>query len=141
MDIEIFTLCDAATEYAGKLNLLGTFDRIIASQLPAVHPHCAVALRIRFERIEEGEHRIKIKLVDSDGQEIFPGLEGRIQVKMPADVFSVCANLILNLNGLKFAQAGAYALNLAVDGRHEKSLPIYVTLREGSAQPGKAPQK
>ncbi|MBU4198808.1 MAG: hypothetical protein KKG09_04150 [Verrucomicrobia bacterium] len=130
MDVEIFTLCDAATETAGKLNILGTFDRIITRQLPTIHPHCAIALRVRFDRIEEGEHRVKINLVDDDGQSVFPGLDGNISVKMPPEGMSVCANLILNLNGLKFPKPGQYAIDLAIDGRQEKSLPVFVALIE-----------
>ncbi len=134
MDIEVFTLCDAATESAGKLNILGSFDRIITRQLPTIHPHCAIALRIRFDRIEEGEHRVKINLVNDDGKAVFPGLDGNISIKMPPDGHSVCANMILNLNGLKFEKTGHYAIDLAIDGRHEKSLPVYIVLLEQAPQ-------
>ena len=130
MDIEIFTLCDAATESAGKLNILGTFDRLISRQLPTVHPHCAIALRVRFDRIEEGDHHVKINLVNDDGQAVFPGLDGNISVKIPPEGQSVCANLILNMNGLKFQKAGEYSIDLAIDGRHEKSLPVFIVLVE-----------
>jgi hypothetical protein len=130
MDIEIFTLCDAATEGGGKLNILGTFDRINAHQLPAVHPHCAVAVRVRFDRVEQGEHHIRIAFVNEDGKPVMPGLDGKIQVSMPPACGSASANLILNINGLKFEQAGAYSIDLSVDGRHEKSLPLYVVLHE-----------
>ncbi len=134
MDIELFTLCDAATESAGKLNILGSFDRILTRQLPAIHAHCAIALRVRFDRIEEGEHRVRITLVNADGQAVFPGLDGNIGVAMPPDGQTLCANLILNLNGLKFEKAGQYSIDLAVDGRHEKSLPLYILLLEPPAK-------
>ena len=134
MDIEVFTLCDAATESAGKLNILGSFDRIVTRQLPTVHPHCAIALRVRFDRIEDGEHRVRINLVNDDGKAVFPGLDGNIAVKLPPDGQSVCANLILNLNGLKFEKAGQYSIDLAIDGRHEKSLPVFIALLEQPAQ-------
>ena len=39
MDIQIAILCDAATDTHGKLNILGTFDTIYTSQLPAVQAH------------------------------------------------------------------------------------------------------
>ncbi len=128
MEIEIFSLCDAVTESMGKLNILGTFDRIIAQQLPIIHPHCAIALRIRFERIEEGEHLVRINLVDGDGQALFPSLDGKINVQMQPEGHWVCVNLILQLNGLKFQKAGQYSIDLAIDGRHEKSLPILIAL-------------
>jgi hypothetical protein len=52
MTIQVAVLCDAATEYNGKLNLLGTFDTVYAAQMPAHHPQCSVATRIAFERNE-----------------------------------------------------------------------------------------
>ncbi|MDB6032554.1 MAG: hypothetical protein JWM16_2892, partial [Verrucomicrobiales bacterium] len=38
MEIQVAVLCDAATDYQGKLNILGTFDTIFTAQMPAVHP-------------------------------------------------------------------------------------------------------
>ena len=128
MEVEIFALCDAATDSMGKLNILGAFDRINLRQVPAVYPHCAVALRIRFERIEEGDHRVRINFVDADGKSLLPGVDGNITVRFPEDVQSVCANLVLNINGLKFERPGPYSIDLAIDGRQERSLPIHVAL-------------
>ena len=55
MKVEILTLCDAATtDAAGKLNILGSFDGLNAKQAPVMHPQCALALKLRFERLEEG---------------------------------------------------------------------------------------
>ncbi len=135
MDVEVFALCDAATDSGGKLNLLGAFDRINARQFPLVHPHCAIALRVRFDRIEEGNHRVKISLIDADGNSIIPGIDGNIGIKFPPDVQSVCANMVLNMNGLKFQSAGQYSIELAIDGRHERSLPINVVEAPGKQQP------
>lgn len=126
MDVEIFALCDAATEAGGKLNILGAFDRINARQFPAVHQHCAVTVRMRFDRIEEGEHQVRLNFVDADGKSIMPPLDGKLGIQFPGDVQSVCANMILNMNGLKFEKPGQYSIDLAVNGRHEKSLPVNI---------------
>jgi hypothetical protein len=49
MHVEIFALCDAATvDGAGKLNILGSFDRLSAASEPIVHMQCALALKLRF---------------------------------------------------------------------------------------------
>lgn len=126
MDIEIFALCDAATELAGKLNLLGTFDTLNVKQFPAVHPHCAIALRIRFRRIEEGDHKIRIEFVDEDGKAVGPKLDGGLNVKFPEGVQSVAVNMALGIGGLKFEKPGNYEINLAMDGRQIGSLPLNV---------------
>ncbi len=124
MDIEVFALCDAATDYGGKLNLLGTFDTLAARQFPSFHPHCAVALRVRYGRSEEGHHRFRITIVDDDGRPLAPAVEGDLGLACPSHVPSIAANLVLNLNRLKFDRPGRYSVNLAIDGRHEKSLPL-----------------
>jgi len=67
MQLEIFTLCDAATEHAGKLNIIGTFDALRALEAPIAHPQCAIAGRLRFEQIEEGNHRVSLTFADEDG--------------------------------------------------------------------------
>jgi hypothetical protein len=135
VEIEIFALCDAATDYSGKLNLLGTFDFIWAKQFPATHPHCSVALRVRFERIEEGDHRVRISIVDEDGKPIGPSVDGGIGVKFPPNLPSICANMVLNITGMKFEKPGWYSIDLAIDNRHEKSLPLTVSLVEPKPQP------
>jgi hypothetical protein len=130
MNVEIFALCDAATDHAGKLNILGTFDSIMSGKLPTVHPHCAVALRMRFSRIESGEHRIRISLVDEDGHAILPNMDASVNIKFGPTGQSLAANLVLNINNLKIEKAGQYSIDLAVDGRLERSLPLLVNLIE-----------
>jgi len=126
MNIEAFILCDAATESAGKLNVLGAFDTLFAKELPAVHPLCAVALRVRFDRTEEGEHKVRIAFVDEDGTAIIPNLDGQVNFRIGPDQPSACVNLILNLNGLKLPKLGPYSIDLSIDGQYEKSLPLFV---------------
>src|SRR2546425_11949134 len=85
MHVQIAALCDAATDYNGKLNLLGTFDTVLTQQMPAVHPQCSVALRIVFDKIEEGHHKVKMNFVDDDGRFIMPSIEMPFDVSLPAD--------------------------------------------------------
>jgi hypothetical protein len=126
MNIEAFLLCDAATDQQGKLNVLGAFDTIFAPKLPAKHPACAIAARIRFERIEEGDHPIKLNIIDDDGKSIGPKLEGNVSVHTQNDADSSVINLILNIQGLEFKAYGQYRIDLAIDGQLQSSLPFYI---------------
>ena len=126
MDIEIFTLCDAAADYQGRLNILGVFDTIFAPHLPARHPFCSVALRMRFQMSERGQHRLTLHIVDDDGNLVVPPVEGAFGVEMPGNSQIASANLVLNLGQLQFNNYGEYAVNLAIDGRQEASLPFWV---------------
>ena len=126
METELAVLCDAATESGGKLNILGAFDSIFSREFPATHPQCAIALRIRFLRIEAGPHRIRMNFVDADGRAVVPPLDTSATIQCGDEDESVVANLIVNFQQLKFEKPGRYAIDVAVDGRLEKSLPLTV---------------
>lgn len=126
MKIEVFALCDAATDNRGKMNLLGTFDQIYAAKLPVLHPACAIALRLRFDKMEEGPHDVKLQLVNPDGVPVFRDMEGRVNPRMGADVGSVAVNLILNFQNVKFDEFTDYQINLSIDGIATASLPLRV---------------
>ena len=70
MKVEIFTLCDAATDQHGKLNILGSFDLLCSQQTPIYHAACAIAVRVRFSKMEEGDHSLKLAVTDEDGKVI-----------------------------------------------------------------------
>ncbi len=132
MKIEVFALCDAATDNHGKLNLLGTFDQIIAAKMPITHPACAIALRLRFNKMEEGIQRIKLQLVNPDGVPVLSPMEGDVTPRMAADVDSVAVNLILNFQNINFEAYDDYQINLSVNEVATASLP----LRVRKMQPG-----
>ena len=126
MNVQIAVLCDAATDYAGKLNLLGTFDTVVTQQLPAVHPQCSVALRIVFSKVEEGQHKVKMNFVDEDGRFVMPSIDIPVDVMLPPDANFVARNFLINIQQLKFEKPGQYAIDIAVDGRQETSIPLQV---------------
>ncbi len=130
MQIEVFSLCDAATTDRGKLNMLGAFDTIWATKMPTVHPQCAVALRIRFDSIEAGKHRITVNFVDADGQHIIPSANGEINVNFSGKQKTKSANLILNIHRLKLKEYGEYSIDLAMDTRTTAHLPLFVKERK-----------
>ena len=134
MKVEIFTLCDAATsDSGGKLNILGSFDRLNVGCIPVTHPLCALAIKMRFERLEEGQKRIGISFVDSDGNAVMPTLDAATQVVFPQDDSSVTASLVLQIQQLKLPRFGEYSIDLAIDGRHEASIPLFV--KQGTQPP------
>ena len=126
MNIEAFLLCDAATDQMGKLNILGAFDHLGAPKMPAKHPACAIVGRIRFERFEEGDHKIKVQMIDEDANPSGPNLEGNMNVRFTGDVDTAVSNFILNIQGLQLEKYGEYRIDLSIDGQIKGSLPFYV---------------
>ena len=115
------------------MNLLGSFDHLFAKQEPIAHPGCALAMKLRFTRIEEGTHRIKITFGDEDGNLVMPTLEAPVMIRMAAGESTAVANLILNIQQLTLPKFGEYSIDLAVDGRAETAFPLYVRKFEDPA--------
>ena len=133
MDVDLALLADAATiDAAGKLNILGVFDRIAVSSFPVQHGRIALVLRFVAGMDEAGRHTVQISLKDPRGTErvrldgemtLGPGpasAGGRIRVPH-----------VLNLDGLVFPEPGRYTFDVAVDGHHQVSLPLVVGRPEG----------
>ena len=126
MNIQVAVLCDAATSDNEKLNLLGAFDTIFAPQMPAVHPQCAVALRVTFMSGDEGARQLKLNFVNADGRAIMPPIEIPVAVTLPDDVHFLTRNFIVNIQQLKFAEIGLYSVDVRIDGKSEASIPLSV---------------
>jgi hypothetical protein len=132
MQIQVATLCASATDYGGRLCLLGAFDTLFARKFPVVHPHCALALRLCFFAEDEGSIQFSIRLLDADGQPVTPPIEPKVDVQLGNDASFMTRNLVLNLQGLSFPTAGEYALQIVCDGRSAAEIPLrLVEVAEG----------
>ena len=129
MDVQVAVLCDSASDYRGKLCILGTFDTIYTTQLPAVHPHCSIALRLIFRDQDEGESILRLRLIDEDGKNILPNIEPHIQVKLPSDMFFYSKNLIFNLQQITFHKTGQYSIDLMLNNNMIARIPLQVVLK------------
>ena len=125
--MEIFTLCDYAQDMKGKFVIVGTFDTIFPKAFPCIHASCCVALRLRFSEEEQGPHKLKLRLIDSKGQEVIKNIEGNIQVQTPMKGHHSTVNFVLQLNQLKFDHPGKYAFELYVDEEWRSGLPLLLT--------------
>ena len=125
MKIELLALADFAADYGGKLSVIGIFDTIFARQMPAVHPHCCLAVKLRFDKDEEGQKRLRLAICDDDGKLVLPAMEIPITVAMPADAQTNTIQVVANIAGMKIETFGEYSIDLELDGRHQGSSPLY----------------
>jgi hypothetical protein len=128
MEIQAAVLCDSATDYRGKLCILGTFDTIVTPSLPSTHPHCSIALRIVFRDADEGAHKLKLRLINEDGKNILPNIEPEMHVKLPDNVYFYSRNLIFNLQQIKFEQAGLYSIDVIINEAIVARIPLQVVV-------------
>jgi hypothetical protein len=135
MDLQVATLCDSATDYNGKLCVLGTFDTICAQQFPVIHSQCALALRLCFRSDDEGTRDFRIRIIDADGTTVVSippqnpetpneSASIRVDVKLPQDAYFLSRNLVFNLFRLKFDNPGQYSIDISMDGRVQAQIPL-----------------
>jgi len=129
MDIDLALLADAATiDAAGKLNILGIFDRIAVPDFPGRHGRMCIVLRFRAGINEVGRHQLAITLVGPQGNEVARA-DGAFQVAASTTAMSEGVQLpqVLNVDGIVFQTAGRYAFDVRVDGEHHVSIPLRVS--------------
>ncbi len=126
MNIQVAVLCDAATDDNGKLNLLGAFDTIYTPQMPAVHPQCAVALRLTFMPGDEGTRKLTLNFINADGHPIMQGIDLPVPVLLPDDAHFLTRNFIVNIQQLKFNEPGLYSVDVRLDDETQTSIPLLV---------------
>ena len=121
MLIDIFTLCESAQEYEGKLVIVGTFNRIIADKFPVAYPELAIVARIGFSEEEKGRHvlELSIKKADEDLYLLNP-------TEMVADNSAMSGmhtfiNLIFKGNNVTIPSSGIYKVILKIDEQLRES--------------------
>jgi len=135
MNIALAVVCDhALIDQAGKLSVIGIFERIWVERFPAVHPRLHLVLRLKGRRTEIGEHPVLITLKDDSGHEVLRG-EGVVQIgEPPAGVTEVEAGAVLAFD-VPLERSGVYMFDILVDGVHQASVPVTVSQMPQPAHP------
>lgn len=126
MTVDFAVACDyAIVDQHGKLSVLGIFHHIWAARFPTVHPRLHLVVRLRGRRTEVGDHRMLIRLLDEDGNEVLSG-DGTVTFnEPPAGVTELEAGAVLAFD-VPFQKAGRYQFEVAVDGDVQAVVPIGV---------------
>jgi len=125
--VDFAVLADyALIDQQGKLSVLGIFQHVWVASFPAVHPRTHLVLRVRGRRTEIGEHRIQIRFVDDQDQELMGG-EGTVQFgEPPAGVTEVEAGAVLVFD-VPLPHAGSYAFEIKL-GESSLRVPLSTAL-------------
>ncbi len=134
MTTEMLTLCFAARPGSnGELNILGAPDIIFVPQFP-IAISCSIVAKLRFQKIEEGVKEVRISIIDSDGKPVQPAPPPQqMNIQIPAGASSASAAIVVGIPSLQIPKAGEYEIGLAVNGRLEMTVPVFV--RQPPTQP------
>jgi hypothetical protein len=121
-------LCDAASQGAdGKLHALGIgISQIRAQQVPAQHPKLALAAEIAYAPDEAGPKALAIRLIDADGGNIIPPIDGQLVFGPAEGTLTPVAHIVVELNMITFPKYGRYSVELSVGGESAASMPLEV---------------
>ena len=126
MHVKLALVADHANVSAeGKLNILGIFDRIAVTSLPAVHPQMHLVLRLEAHPAERDRpHPVEVRLHDPDGQTVFE-LQGEVVPQGMAGE-TIAANQIIGINNLVLGKTGEYSFVIFVDHDLKAETPLVV---------------
>ena len=117
MKVDIFTLCDSAQEYNGKLVIVGTFNYIQAEHFPIMYPEFALVARILFDESEKGKHHIEFS-IKKDGKDVFIMPPGYLDAdNTQAKGRDSVINVIVKGNNVPITEPGIYTVSLKVDDK------------------------
>ena len=142
MELLTSVICDSASDYNGKLCILGAFDTLWSIKYPNQHPHCTLALRFLFNESDQGKHQFKVVFVNADGKELLPKgpLEFGIQIgPMPDKQYFMSRNLTLNMQGLPIPEPGQYSFDIYWNADILASIPLQAVQARAPKPCGKPP--
>jgi hypothetical protein len=127
MNLDFAFICDYA-EAAAKLNALGIgFDTIFAAQLPARHLHFSLVLQLRASITEVGQKKLTVSLIDEDGKDVIPAIEGQFGIARPETGAYSIGRFVVEFGNVEFQHYGSYAVHVVIEGTEITSLPFRVT--------------
>ena len=127
MQVDFAVLADyALIDQHGKLSVLGIFQHVWVSAFPAVHPRTHLVLRVRGRRSEVGDHPIRIRFIDDQGNELIGG-EGMVHFgAAPPGVTELEAGAVLVFD-VPLPRAGSYAFEISLDGGASEQVHLSVS--------------
>jgi uncharacterized protein DUF6941 len=121
-------LCDAHGKVGGKDCIYGVFNRIFVANFPAVHELCSLAFEIWAE---PGTHKLGLRVMNTDGEDIFPPMEGQ---DLPVSAAGQGTGAI-QLRNLQLQKAGIYSFVITIDGEQVGARDLMVEPLPNRAPP------
>jgi hypothetical protein len=131
LEVSFAALADAANvSQEGKLNVTGIFTEIYVSQVPATHPWMVLVFMIEGDRSDaQAEHKMKLDLIDADGESVLPPIEGPIKFGGLKPGRPLRAPHMVNIANVQFKKIGEHELKIILNGEVRAAIPINIVKR------------
>lgn len=130
MDVAFALLADAANvSREGKLNILGSFDRIYGAKFPMTWPRMWLVTRFLVSPAEYGtEKALEIVTLDADGKRL-GAATGKMKIPTPQSGRELKINHVLPMT-MTFPAPGQYSIAILVNGEEKATVTLDVAQRE-----------
>jgi len=128
MRVVLALLADAANRSEeGKLNVLGVFTNIRATEFPARHPQMQMVLELEASAAEVGrEKKLEVDVMDEDGEKIAE-FDANLTVPPPKVAGQrVHMQLSLKIVDMVFPKSGTYQFSVLIDGNEDRVYTLTV---------------
>jgi len=140
MNVDYAFLCDYA-EGGAKLSALGIgFENIIGKQLPVRHPHFCLVIQLRTSTVEAGAKDIKVHLIDADGKDVIPAIEGKFNLPRAASGTESIGRVVMEFNNVQFPLYDTYSVRAVIEGIEMVNIAFKVIPPPVQQQPPPPPQ-
>ena len=134
MELRFFLLADFANVSDSKLNIIGSFNTIEASQFPTQRPNMYLAARVAAGSGEyEAEHAIKVQLFDEDDNELGK-VEGKLSFPKPASGHISEVQIVISIREPRFDKMGLYEFRLLINDHLLGTIPLNLVQLEETSQ-------
>ncbi|HEX3626055.1 MAG TPA: hypothetical protein VH280_11585 [Verrucomicrobiae bacterium] len=130
MKVEIFTFCEYAANYAGKLVIIGASDLITNWQNKCVIENRFLVHKLRLEKGDKNKFRAGLSFEDETGAVLKSFSCKHNLQKFGPSGFEPAIGIVF-LDYLELPKPCVYYAWLSVDNERLASLPIYVLQSEG----------
>jgi hypothetical protein len=124
----------------GKLSILGEFDNIYATRLPAQHGPMTIVARWEADKAEvEGRQgTLQMEINGPDGESVLPrsaSMDMKWGASGPGDPRRYRANALLGMVGLPLKAYGGHVIRFRVNGEPLGEIRFYVSRPEDRQKP------
>ncbi|MFC1593171.1 DUF6941 family protein [Candidatus Omnitrophota bacterium] len=127
MIIDFAFICDYA-EVTRKINALGIgFDTIYAPNVPVKHPSFFLVIQLRANVVEAGEKNLEVHLIDEDGKDTIPAIEGKFSIPKPTGGTESKGRIAMQFQNVEFPRYGSYSLHAVVEGLEMVRVPLRIS--------------
>lgn len=127
MNIELFTLCDGAYNYNGKMTIVGTITNIGVPNVPISIP-IGLAMKLQVDPNESGTKQMVIRFVNPDGSDIPADLTIQLDIKAQNEISYI--SLAANIQNFPISQLGLMTIKVFIDSNLLNEYHINVLRKE-----------